>query len=74
MGVKKKVGLFVSYARSNKNLAGNFLHRYGEQAAASSRYDYSFWQDKDILVGEEWHAARSRKSWTSCSTRREPET
>jgi hypothetical protein len=57
MGRKKKVELFVSYARSNKNLTGNFLHRYMEQAAASSRYDYLFWRDREILVGEEWHEA-----------------
>lgn len=57
MGRKKKVELFVSYARSNNTLAGNFLHRYMEQAAASSRYDYAFWRDRDILVGEEWHQA-----------------
>lgn len=60
MGKKKKVELFVSYARSNKTLAGNFLHRYMEQAAASSRYAYHFWRDTDILVGEDWHQAIGR--------------
>lgn len=57
MGRKKKVELFVSYARSNKTLAANFLRRYAEQTVASSRYDYIFWRDTDILVGEEWHEA-----------------
>jgi hypothetical protein len=57
MGSKKKVELFVSYARSNKKLAGKFLDRYKEQVCASKRYDYIFWQDEKILVGEEWHGA-----------------
>ena len=55
MGSKKKIELFVSYARSNKNLAGTFLGGYREQVAASRHYNYIFWQDTDILVGEEWH-------------------
>jgi hypothetical protein len=57
MGVKKKIDLFVSYARSNNALANNFLKRYGEQVAASRSYNYAFWIDTDILVGEDWHAA-----------------
>lgn len=60
MGKKKKVELFVSYARSNRSLAGNFLDRYTEQAAASSSYIYKFWRDSDILVGEDWHEAIGR--------------
>lgn len=60
MGKKKKVELFVSYARANKSLARNFLSRYGEQTAASSRYEYVFWRDSDILVGEAWHEAIGR--------------
>ena len=57
MGSKTKVELFVSYARSNKNLARNFLDRYKEHVHASKSYDYIFWQDEKILVGEEWHEA-----------------
>lgn len=55
MGSKKKIELFISYALSNKNLAGKFLDNYKEQVAASKHYDYIFWQDTDILVGEEWN-------------------
>ena len=55
MGTKQRIELFVSYARSNKNLAKRFLVRYREEVGASKRYDYIFWQDTDILVGEEWH-------------------
>lgn len=52
---RRKVELFVSYARSNKNLKKNFLDRFEEYAAASKTYEYVFWQDTRILVGEEWH-------------------
>jgi len=54
---KRKVEIFVSYARKNQNLAGKFLERYKEMVAASRRFDYRFWQDEDILVGEVWHDA-----------------
>lgn len=57
MGNKTEVNIFVSYARSNKNLAGRFLNRFKEQLQASQRYDYIFWQDEKILIGEEWNAA-----------------
>jgi hypothetical protein len=57
MGRKRKVKIFVSYARSNKDLASKFLEKYKEQVSASKSFDYHFWQDKNILVGEEWHEA-----------------
>jgi hypothetical protein len=57
MGGKTEIRLFVSYARANKNLAGRFLERYKGQVGASRSYHYVFCQDKDILVGEEWHDA-----------------
>jgi len=57
MGSKKRIELFVSYARSNNTLAKKFLDRYGEQVAASKNYNYVFWQDTNILVGEDWHDA-----------------
>ena len=55
MGRKTKVRLFVSYARANKNLARKFLNGYKEQVAAAKDYEYEFWQDENILVGEAWH-------------------
>ncbi len=53
--MKKKITLFVSYARANKVLAGRFLERFRTQLKAAKRYRYVFWQDTDILVGELWH-------------------
>ncbi|MDZ7695869.1 MAG: toll/interleukin-1 receptor domain-containing protein [Deltaproteobacteria bacterium] len=56
MGRKEKIRLFVSYARANKNLADKFMKRYKEQVEASKNYEYVFWWDENILVGEAWHA------------------
>ena len=53
--MKKKIKVFVSYARANRNLATRFLEKFREQVAASKKYNYIFWQDTKILVGEEWH-------------------
>ena len=55
--MKKKIKVFVSYARANRDLATRFLKKFKEQAAPSKRYQYVFWRDTDILVGEKWHKA-----------------
>jgi len=53
--MKKKITVFVSYARANRDLATRFLKKFKEQAAPSRQYQYLFWRDNDILVGERWH-------------------
>jgi len=53
--MKKKVKLFVSYARANKELASRFLKKFRQHVAPSKSYKYSFWSDSNILVGENWH-------------------
>ncbi len=53
--MKKKIKVFVSYARANRDLAVRFLQKFKEQAAPSKLYHYVFWRDADILVGEKWH-------------------
>ncbi len=53
--MKKKIAVFVSYARANRDLAKRFLKKYKEQAIPSKHYQYAFWRDADILVGEKWH-------------------
>jgi hypothetical protein len=55
--MKKKITVFVSYARANRDLATRFLKKFKEQAAPSKHYHYAFWRDTDILVGEKWHEA-----------------
>ena len=57
VGSRRKVELFVSYARSNNPLARQFLDRFKEYVAPAKNYEYVFWQDSRILVGEEWHEA-----------------
>ena len=53
--MKKKITVFVSYARANRDLATRFLKKFKEQASPSRQYQYVFWRDNDILVGEKWH-------------------
>ncbi|MGE0474071.1 MAG: toll/interleukin-1 receptor domain-containing protein [Nitrospirales bacterium] len=53
--MKKKITVFVSYARANRDLATRLLKKFKEQASPSKQYYYSFWRDNDILVGERWH-------------------
>lgn len=53
--MKKKVNIFLSYARANKELASKFLVKFKEQATPSKKYKYKFWADTDILVGENWN-------------------
>lgn len=55
--MKKKITVFVSYARANRDLATRFLKKFKEQASPSKHYYYAFWRDADILVGEKWHEA-----------------
>ncbi|MFH1314257.1 MAG: toll/interleukin-1 receptor domain-containing protein [Candidatus Eisenbacteria bacterium] len=53
--MRRKVRIFVSYARSNRDLAARFLDRFRDQLAPSKTYNYVFSRDTDILVGEDWH-------------------
>jgi hypothetical protein len=45
----------MSYARANKELATKFLLKFKEQVSPSKTYNYNFWTDNDILVGEQWN-------------------
>jgi hypothetical protein len=52
--LRKKVTFFVSYAHSNKELAGSFLQKLREMLAPSKKHEYELWQDTGLEVGEEW--------------------
>lgn len=52
---KRKVTLFVSYARANRVLASKFLEKFSDSVGPARNYKYSFWRDGNILVGEGWH-------------------
>jgi hypothetical protein len=53
--MRKRVKVFVSYASRNKDLAVRFLEKFRDQLAPSKTYEYTFWRDTNILVGEDWH-------------------
>lgn len=52
--LRKKITFFVSYAHSNKALAGSFLQKLREMLAPSKNHNYVLWQDTGLEVGEEW--------------------
>jgi len=54
--MRKQIKVFVSYASRNKQLVSGFLDKFREQVAPSKKYDYTFWKDTNILVGENWNA------------------
>lgn len=49
------VRFFLSYAHRNSKLKDKLLGFLADELAISSRFDFSIWQDKGILVGNEWH-------------------
>lgn len=51
---KRQVTFFVSYARSNNQLAGRFVQSLIEVLKPSKTYNYHLWSDTAILVGEQW--------------------
>ena len=52
--MKLKVRYFVSYAHRNSDLTENLINRLDDVLAPSKRYQYSRWQDTDLIVGEDW--------------------
>ena len=55
MAMRKQVATFVSYAQADIEIATKFLDEFSEMLLPSSKYKYVFWQDKNILPGENWH-------------------
>lgn len=54
---KKKVSFFISYAHANKRAMEAFFDRFKEQTAAARRFEYSYWNDRVIVPGDDWHNA-----------------
>jgi TIR domain len=52
--VKQKIKYFVSYAHRNSALTCNFIDRLDDVLAPSKRFEYSRWQDTDLILGEKW--------------------
>ena len=52
--MKKRVSVFVSYAHANQELAGRFVEQFRQFTTPSKTYQYQFWRDQKLLVGENW--------------------
>jgi WD40 repeat protein len=51
------VRYFVSYAHEDKSLAADLLERLGHCLGAAKDYRFRRWQDRDIILGTDWHEA-----------------
>ncbi|TSA54360.1 MAG: toll/interleukin-1 receptor domain-containing protein, partial [Planctomycetaceae bacterium] len=49
-----KVQFFVSYAHKDSEHSSSFIDEFKEMSAPSKKYEYVFWQDTEILPGENW--------------------
>lgn len=52
--MRHKIRYFVSYAHRNSELTANLIERLNDVLAPSKTYQYSRWQDVDLIVGEDW--------------------
>jgi len=52
--VKQKIQYFVSYAHRNRVLVQNFIEKLDDVLAPSKQFDYSRWQDTNLILGNEW--------------------
>lgn len=62
---KRVVRFFVSYAHENKTLAEALVKGLRSQFKPSKNYELEFWSDREIMVGEKWHA-RILRAITEC--------
>jgi len=49
-----KIHFFVSYAHTDDEYSSSFIDEFKEMSAPSEKYEYVFWQDTEILPGENW--------------------
>lgn len=49
-----KIKFFVSYAHADEEYSSAFIDEFKEMSAPSEKYEYVFWQDTEILPGENW--------------------
>jgi len=63
---KKKIKLFISYARANSKRVEELLHKLKVILGPSKRYEYEFWKDNEnVLVGEDWDS-EIKKAMHAC--------
>jgi len=49
-----KIQFFVSSARTDDEFSTAFIDEFKEMSAPAKKYEYVFWQDTEILPGENW--------------------
>lgn len=52
---KKKIKFFVSYAHKNNKLVTEFVGGLRELLTPSKSYDYEYWKDNQLTVGDKWN-------------------
>jgi hypothetical protein len=52
--MKQKIRYFVSYAHRNSALTQNFIKRLDDVLGPSKQFEYSRWEDTDLVLGDEW--------------------
>lgn len=52
--MKRKIKVFVSYAKSNKAAKQQFMAMLSDYAGADAHFDFEFWQDNQIVIGADW--------------------
>ncbi|WP_417438951.1 toll/interleukin-1 receptor domain-containing protein [Idiomarina sp.] len=53
--MKRRIKVFVSYARSNKTGKQQFMAMLSDYAGADARFEFEFWQDSQISIGSDWN-------------------
>lgn len=53
--MKRKIKVFVSYAKSNKTAKEQFMAILSDYAGADARFEFEFWQDNQIAIGSDWN-------------------
>ena len=48
------VSFFISYAHANRDAKIKFMELLKEQTGAARNFKYTFWEDEDIAVGDDW--------------------
>lgn len=51
---RRRVRVFISYAKKNQKGAEDFIERFRDYCAPSKRHEYVFWQFAELAPGSVW--------------------
>lgn len=54
---KRKISFFISYAHKNVKAKEEFLELFQEQCAPDKLFEFQFWNDEVLKVGDKWDSA-----------------